>query len=1079
MANETTRPLKVFLCHASGDKPAVRDLYKRLLAEGVDAWLDQEKLLPGQNWRVEIPRAVREADVVVICLSNKSVTKEGYIQKEIKFALDSADEKPEGTIFLIPARLEECAVPEQLGHWQWVDLFDENGFVKLLRSLKLRADRVGATVEPLGYESEDKEIERRLNQLYTDGLAAFYTEDWDRAYQRFQTILSQRPNHKPAAEKLAEAESHRNLAKLYAQAEDAYKTENWSAAIRWLEELVQKSADYKDAAQLLRDARKQKRLKDLYTETGALHAAQKWHAVLKVFEQIAAIEPTYPDPEGLLPSAQKEAAELKRLADLNELYSQGVHKMDAGEWYEARDLLEQVHKAQTGFLDTERLLRKIENEILRIEEARKRNAQVQMLYEQARKMTRAGQWGKALAQMEEIQKLDSQFVDSDGIIEKSKAEMEREEQEAQKRRELAGLYAEAVSLLEAKKYQEALEKWIAIQAIDPKYKDTSRVKTIARRKLDELSRPKVAERPRQKIITDWLSAEANIPIDREILAERLLLLSFAIIVIIGVLDSIVLDLLRISSDSSAVVRFLRYSFLGGMAGVVVAFALDKTIYKWYRKQSLIVIVGWMLSYGVTWIVWEYYFARDFVPILQLFISISIAAVTVAAIKWARPTTTPISMIIILAGWVLAWEATGRLRDHLRPLFDFIDADAFGDAIAIVLGLLFTFGMQIERSREVLGTAFFGALGFAVGNFIADPAIIGTVLPSEIFPPVSYSLWGLIGGAILAAPSRNARQILITAGICGIGLLAGYYIFLIVSSAFGGQSYLEAFPDRYHILRNIILGIGLGLTLGLLIRRASAIGILVILGVGIFMITRALNADIFTFPDIWKATVRGALIGLVLGYAYGYLRKTKPLQSNPILVITKQSWIGIVGSLAIILTIIVFRDPTMYDDFNNVLYNGKFNTTLWNADITAGKIVQENGFLTLELNDHPGQFGISTSKSYKPTSSFFFESKIKLDPTSRDGSIYASFGSSSGDTACAIFAPPIEKASGCSSELELPEIPQEWYAASMRPGTWHIVRVELYPDTMTFVFFVDGNKIGSFVPQNPNKLKDLSFTLWCL
>ena len=107
MPNTPVRLLKVFLCHASGDKPPVRDLYKRLVAEGVDAWLDQEKLLPGQNWRSEIPKAVREADVVVVCLSKKSITKEGYVQKEIKFALDIAEEKPEDTIFLIPARLEE------------------------------------------------------------------------------------------------------------------------------------------------------------------------------------------------------------------------------------------------------------------------------------------------------------------------------------------------------------------------------------------------------------------------------------------------------------------------------------------------------------------------------------------------------------------------------------------------------------------------------------------------------------------------------------------------------------------------------------------------------------------------------------------------------------------------------------------------------------------------------------------------------------------------------------------------------------------------------------------------------------
>src|SRR5215208_6586615 len=141
MADEARRPLKVFLCHASGDKLLVRELYKRLMAEGVDAWLDQEKLLPGQDWRVEIPRAVREADVVVVCLSNKSVTKEGYVQKEIKFALDSAKEKPEGTIFLIPVRLDDCPVPERLKRWQWVDLFESNGYERLMRSLRLRADK--------------------------------------------------------------------------------------------------------------------------------------------------------------------------------------------------------------------------------------------------------------------------------------------------------------------------------------------------------------------------------------------------------------------------------------------------------------------------------------------------------------------------------------------------------------------------------------------------------------------------------------------------------------------------------------------------------------------------------------------------------------------------------------------------------------------------------------------------------------------------------------------------------------------------------------------------------------------------
>ena len=133
------RPLKVFLCHAKADKPAARNLYRYLHSKGMDPWLDEEKLLPGQNWRLEIPNAIVASDVIIICLSKNSVDKEGYVQREIKFALDKALEMPEGRIFIIPARLEECDVPESLKNYHWVDLFEKNWNRKLMQSLNLRA----------------------------------------------------------------------------------------------------------------------------------------------------------------------------------------------------------------------------------------------------------------------------------------------------------------------------------------------------------------------------------------------------------------------------------------------------------------------------------------------------------------------------------------------------------------------------------------------------------------------------------------------------------------------------------------------------------------------------------------------------------------------------------------------------------------------------------------------------------------------------------------------------------------------------------------------------------------------------
>jgi hypothetical protein len=140
--------LGVFLCHSSNDKAVVRDLYQRLWREGIDPWLDEQKLLPGQDWPLEIANAVRTSHAVIVCLSQSSVSEAGYVQMEIKYALDVADLQPEGAIFIIPLRLEECDVPNRLRHWQWVDLFDDNGYERLMLALRKRAATLDLTIKP-------------------------------------------------------------------------------------------------------------------------------------------------------------------------------------------------------------------------------------------------------------------------------------------------------------------------------------------------------------------------------------------------------------------------------------------------------------------------------------------------------------------------------------------------------------------------------------------------------------------------------------------------------------------------------------------------------------------------------------------------------------------------------------------------------------------------------------------------------------------------------------------------------------------------------------------------------------------
>jgi hypothetical protein len=137
-AQQSQTPLRVFLCHASADKSRVWELYKHLRDDGFDPWLDVENLFPGQEWEPEITKAVRTSEVVLVCLSPSSISKHGFVQKEIKTALDIADEKPPGTIFIIPVILDQCPVPERLRRWQWVNLVEAKGYHRLLESLWLR-----------------------------------------------------------------------------------------------------------------------------------------------------------------------------------------------------------------------------------------------------------------------------------------------------------------------------------------------------------------------------------------------------------------------------------------------------------------------------------------------------------------------------------------------------------------------------------------------------------------------------------------------------------------------------------------------------------------------------------------------------------------------------------------------------------------------------------------------------------------------------------------------------------------------------------------------------------------------------
>ena len=156
---------QVFISYAKEDELLARRLYTDLTAAGIECWIDSECLMPGQDWKVGIESAIRKCRYFLALLSHRSVTKRGFIQRELRQAIEVFDEFAPDDTFIIPVRLEKCE-PRQmrLAQLQWVDLFEDYGKGLL---------RIRNTIMPP--ESLDSFAETPSSEASTDDLVAFYT----------------------------------------------------------------------------------------------------------------------------------------------------------------------------------------------------------------------------------------------------------------------------------------------------------------------------------------------------------------------------------------------------------------------------------------------------------------------------------------------------------------------------------------------------------------------------------------------------------------------------------------------------------------------------------------------------------------------------------------------------------------------------------------------------------------------------------------------------------------------------------------------------------------------------------------
>jgi len=127
---ELTPP--VFVSYARRDLDRAREVYRHLTRSGISCWMDETQLRTGQDWKLEIDKAIRACHIFVACLSTNSVDHRGFFQTELRTAYEVWKTMPSGQPFLLPIRLDECEIPQEVQSAHSLDFFHPEGSLKLV-----------------------------------------------------------------------------------------------------------------------------------------------------------------------------------------------------------------------------------------------------------------------------------------------------------------------------------------------------------------------------------------------------------------------------------------------------------------------------------------------------------------------------------------------------------------------------------------------------------------------------------------------------------------------------------------------------------------------------------------------------------------------------------------------------------------------------------------------------------------------------------------------------------------------------------------------------------------------------------
>lgn len=143
--------LHVFISYLREDAREVEKLCNYLKENGIDVWIDRDKILPGERWQLAIRRAIEDGAFFIACFSSAFKDRDrSYMNVELGIAIDQLAKRPADRAWFIPILLEGGVVPdrpigggETLRDIQWVDVVSDwnLGLQRILSVIKPSSDR--------------------------------------------------------------------------------------------------------------------------------------------------------------------------------------------------------------------------------------------------------------------------------------------------------------------------------------------------------------------------------------------------------------------------------------------------------------------------------------------------------------------------------------------------------------------------------------------------------------------------------------------------------------------------------------------------------------------------------------------------------------------------------------------------------------------------------------------------------------------------------------------------------------------------------------------------------------------------